>query len=195
MKIYSRRGDQGRTDLLGAAERWLKSADRVAAFGEVDELNASIGVALSKTTGLEDRHHLVERLESVQHDLFAVGAHLATPPADLRRSQPKIPPLPVNRVTEMESWIDDADRCLPPLRAFVMPGGTELAAALHMARTVCRRAERAVVRIGGRSLDQLTPGDEGVIRYLNRLSDLLFTLARLANHLYGVRDVEWRPSR
>ncbi len=182
MKLYTRTGDDGETSLFGGG-RVSKADARVAAYGTVDELNASLGWALTQV-GEPD---LRVRLESLQHDLFVLGSHLATPPPAEGRRQPETPSLPHDRVGEMESWIDAAEGELPPLKAFVLPGGTPGGAALHVTRTVCRRAERAVVALSAR--DNV---DQGVVRYLNRLSDLLFAYARLENHRAGTGDVEWR---
>lgn len=181
MKIYTRSGDDGDTALFGGG-RVPKAHARVEAYGTVDELNAVIGLAIAQT----DDESVRSRLQTVQHDLFSLGADLATPPARDGRKRPSTPELPIGRVTEMEGWIDEADEELAPLRAFVLPGGTVGAAALHLARTVCRRAEREVVRLAAGE-----PVSEAVVPYLNRLSDLLFTFARLENHRSGVPDVEW----
>lgn len=183
MKIYTRTGDAGDTALFGGG-RVSKDHPRVTAYGTVDELNAGVGVAVAAVADAEIR----ERLECIQHDLFALGALLATVPAQEDRPRPKgLPELPMGRVTEMEEWMDSAEGELPPLRAFVLPGGTPGAAGLHLARTVCRRAERAVVHLA--TLEQV---DEGIAVYLNRLSDLLFTFARLENFRAGRGDVEWQ---
>jgi cob(I)alamin adenosyltransferase len=182
MKIYTRGGDAGETALFGAG-RVGKAHVRVEAMGALDELNASLGWVVAQLPAGAPR----ARLELLQHDLFAIGAEVATPPVGEGRSRPATPPVPAGRTTEMERWIDEADAELPALQAFVLPGGTAAAAALHLARTVCRRAERAVVRLA-----ETEPLDAGVIAYLNRLSDLLFTLARLENHRAGRGDVEWR---
>lgn len=183
MKIYTRTGDAGETALFGGG-RVSKDHPRVAAYGTVDELNASVGVAVSAVSDEGIR----ARLGTIQHDLFAIGAVLATAEARDDRPRPKgVPGLPTPRIAEMEGWIDEADAELPGLRAFILPGGGPGAAALHLARTVCRRAERAVVHLA-----TLEPVDEGVVVYLNRLSDLLFTFARLENHRAGRADVEWR---
>ncbi|MBT8489340.1 MAG: cob(I)yrinic acid a,c-diamide adenosyltransferase [Gemmatimonadetes bacterium] len=181
MKIYTRTGDDGQTALFGGG-RVPKDAVRVAAYGTVDELNAVLGWSLTVVVDAASR----SRLESVQHDLFAIGSALATPPPAEGRRSPEIPAVPVERVDEMERWIDEADEELAPLRAFVLPGGSPGAAALHMARTVCRRAERDVVALA-REEDVA----DGVTVYINRLSDLLFTLARLENLRAGREDVEW----
>lgn len=182
MKIYTRTGDDGDTALFGGG-RVAKDDVRVAAYGSVDELNSAIGWVLTQVSDSDIRI----RLERLQHDLFAIGSDLATPPATGGRRKPDTPGLPLDRIGEMEGWIDEADRELPTLRAFILPGGAPGAAALHVARTVCRRAERAVVTL---ARDQSVT--EGAIAYLNRLSDLLFTFARLENHRAGLADMEWR---
>jgi len=183
MKIYTRTGDAGDTALFGGG-RVSKDHPRVSAYGTVDELNAAVGVAVAAVADAEIR----ERLSRIQHDLFAIGAVLATVPPQEGRPRPKgLPELPLGRVTEMESWMDSAEEELPPLRAFILPGGSAGAAALHLARTVCRRAERGVVHLA-----TLEGVGEGIVVYLNRLSDLLFTFARLENRRAGTMDVEWR---
>ena len=181
MKIYTRTGDRGETSLFGAG-RIGKGHVRVEAFGTVDELNAAIGLAATQVSDPTIR----ERLEALQHDLFAIGAELATPPATEGRVRPDTPGWSGGRTAEMEGWIDEAVAELPELRAFVLPGGTSAAAALHVARTMCRRSERAVVRLA-----ESEEVGEDVLAYLNRLSDLLFTLARCENHRAGAGDVEW----
>lgn len=182
MKIYTRTGDAGETALFGGG-RVPKDHHRVAAYGTVDELNACVGVAVAAGADPE----IGIRLGRIQHDLFAIGAVLATAPPEEGRPRPKgLPELPTARIGEMEAWMDAADEELPPLKAFILPGGTAGAAALHLARTVCRRAERAVVHLA-----TLDPVEEGVVAYLNRLSDLLFTFARLENARAGSGDVEW----
>jgi len=183
MKIYTRTGDGGETSLFGGG-RVSKDHPRVAAYGTVDELNAAVSWAVE--TVRDDG--IRARLGTVQRDLFGLGAVLATPPPDGGRPTPKgVPEPPIARIAEMERWIDEAIGELPELRAFILPGGTPGAAALHVARTVCRRAERAVVTLGAG-----TPVPETVVVYLNRLSDALFTFARLENQRAGVADVEWR---
>lgn len=181
MPIYTRTGDQGTTGLLGGG-RVPKDHARVAAYGDVDELNAAIGVARAAApTDLAD-----PLLETIQRDLFAIGGHLATPDPDKVKKALARATLSEERIAEFERAIDAADAELAPLRAFVLPGGVPKAAALHLARTICRRAERSVVRLG-READ-VPPL---FTSYLNRLSDLLFTLARLANHRAGAGDVTW----
>ena len=182
MKIYTRTGDGGETSLFGAG-RVSKAHARVEAYGTVDELNATLGWAVAQVADAAIR----ERLSAMQHDLFALGADLASPPPAGGRRRPNTPSLPTGRVAEMESWMDEADAELSELRAFVLPGGTPGAAALHVCRTVCRRAERTVVRLA-----EAEPVSDDVVRYLNRLSDLLFALARLENHRSATPDVEWK---
>jgi cob(I)alamin adenosyltransferase len=181
MKIYTRTGDEGETGLFGGG-RVPKDHPRVAAYGDVDELSSTIGVArATEPVGFFD-----PLLESVQRDLFAIGGQLATPdPAKVVKALEKAD-LSEARVAEFERVMDAADQELPPLRAFVLPAGTAKAVALHLARTVCRRAERSVVRLARES--DVPPL---FVVYLNRLSDLLFTLARLANHQAGVGDATW----
>jgi cob(I)alamin adenosyltransferase len=181
MKIYTRTGDDGGTALFGGG-RVRKNDRRVEAYGTVDELNAVLGWALTQVADPEVK----ARLGLVQHDLFALGADLATPPAEDGRRRPETPALPVDRIPSMERWMDGADDELPALRAFILPGGSGGAAALHVARTVCRRAERAVV-----ALADVGSVDAEVVTYLNRLSDVLFTFARVENLRSGRPDVEW----
>ncbi len=181
MKIYTKTGDAGDTGLFGGG-RVPKDDVRVAAYGDVDELNSAIGLArATPPTDLCDG-----LLQSIQRDLFAIGGHLASPdPVKVREALAKAD-LSEARVNAMESAIDAADAELAPLRAFVLPGGTAKAASLHLARTVCRRAERSLVR-----LSHAAEVHPLFLTYLNRLSDLLFTLARLSNHRDGRPDVTW----
>ncbi len=181
MKIYTRTGDAGETGLFGGG-RVAKDHPRVQAYGEVDELNSALGQARAT----QPVHFMDQLLESIQRDLFALGGHLATPEPDKVKAALEKADLSQSRIAVFERMMDEADTELPPLRAFVLPAGTPKAAALHLARTVCRRAERSVVRL---SHDEPVP--ELFLVYLNRLSDLLFTLARLANHRDGAGDVTW----
>ena len=181
MKIYTRTGDEGETGLFGGG-RVPKDHPRVSAYGDVDELNSAIGVVRAT----QPVQFFDALFESVQRDLFAIGGHLATPdPAKVAAALEKAD-LSEERVTEFERVMDAADHELPPLRAFVLPAGTPKAASLHLARTICRRAERSVVHLAH---DSAVPAL--FVVYLNRLSDLLFTLARLANHRDGDGDVTW----
>lgn len=183
MKIYTRTGDGGETSLFGG-NRVRKDDLRVETYGEVDELNAAIGVSIVPLEGIS-QNEIVERLRSIQEDLFAIGAHLATPVADGAAAS-HLPALPTERITAMERWMDEAEERLPPLRNFILPGGSDAAARLHLARTVCRRAERRCVTLASES-----QVDADIPVYLNRLSDLLFTLARLANRAEHKEDVPW----
>lgn len=182
MKIYTKTGDRGDTALFGGG-RVSKAHPRVEAYGTVDELNAVLGQALISMAASDFRDFVAR----IQHDLFTIGAALATPPPVDGRRKPVTPDLPTDRVVEMERWIDVATEEVEPLRQFILPGGTAGAAALHVARTVCRRAERAVIELGASEVVE-----EEIIVYLNRLSDLLFTLARLENHRAGMPDVLWK---
>ena len=181
MKIYTKTGDEGETGLFGG-ERVPKDHRRVAAYGDVDELNAAVGLARA-TAPVDFEDSL---LQTIQRDLFTVGAELATPdPARLAKALGG-PPLGDAEVTALEQAIDRLDAGLPPLKAFILPGGAPKGAAFHVARTVCRRAERTVV-----SLARETPVSPAIRRYLNRLSDLLFVLARAANARAGAGDLPW----
>lgn len=181
MKIYTRTGDRGDTSLFGAG-RVPKDDPRVAAYGDVDELNSVLGVVRAA----EPNDFFDSLLQTIQRDLFSIGGQLAAPdPGAVAKALVKAN-LSTDRVSEFERVIDESDAELPPLRAFVLPAGGSKAAALHLARTVCRRAERSVVHLARES--QIP---DLFIVYLNRLSDLLFTLARLANHRAGVSDVTW----
>jgi len=179
VKIYTRTGDAGETSLFDGT-RVSKADPRVAAYGHVDELNAVLGVARAAA-----RDPWIDGcLDRIQIELFAVGAALADPTS---RVSPRISRarLDADATTRLERWIDEAEAELPPLTRFLVPGGSPGGAALHLARTVCRRAERDVVSLGADAVDAT------VVTYLNRLSDLLFVLARLANARAGVADREW----
>ncbi|HKK26474.1 MAG TPA: cob(I)yrinic acid a,c-diamide adenosyltransferase [Gemmatimonadota bacterium] len=219
MKIYTRRGDEGETGLLGGS-RVSKADPRVEAYGTIDELNAAIGLALA----LDREGHLgpesgeggaagggepaggegaagtgepsdADRLRRVQSDLFTIGAGLAAARPEREEERGTVPRLPEGRVGDLETWIDRLDGELPGLDAFILPGGCPAGAQLHVARTVCRRAERTAVllarerpEIGGRVVERVIP-------YVNRLSDLLFTLARAVNARAGTPEAEWTPRR
>ena len=181
MKIYTKTGDAGETGLFGGG-RVGKDHPRVEAYGDVDELNAVIGVARSA----EPMPRIDEVLVPVQRDLFSIGAILATPKLEKMREQLEKARVDDSRISELERAIDACERELEPLRSFIVPGGTQKAAALHVARTVCRRAERRVVHLRH---DVEIPGI--VVVYLNRLADLLFMLARVANKQSGRGEVTW----
>lgn len=178
MKIYTKTGDDGTTSLF-AGGRVAKYHLRVDAYGTVDELNSVLGLVRA----LDPRTEIENWLRRVQHQLFYLGADLATPTdaqtAHIARITPEM-------VGWLEAMIDRMDADLPPLRNFILPGGTPVAAQLHVARTLCRRAERLTVELADQ--ETLSPT---VIPYLNRLSDFLFTLARWENHLSGISDDKW----
>ncbi len=181
MKIYTRTGDEGATALFGGA-RVGKDHPRVEAYGDVDELNAALGMARA----IEMMPRIDEVLVPIQKDLFAIGALLATPDHDKMKEQLSKARVDNDRIEQLERAIDACEQELEPLRSFIIPGGTPKAAALHVARTVCRRAERRVVRLAQEI--ELPPL---VVIYLNRLSDLLFMLARVANKRAGAGEVTW----
>lgn len=181
MRIYTRTGDDGGTALFGGG-RVPKDDDRVEAYGDVDELNASLGLVRA----METMPRIDEVLVPVQRDLFAIGALLATPDHDRMQQQLAKARVDAERIAQLERAIDDAESELETLKAFIVPGGTPKSAALHVARTVCRRAERRVVHLA-----RGTPLPPLVVVYLNRLSDLLFVLARLANKRAGAGEVTW----
>lgn len=179
MKIYTKTGDGGDTSLFDGT-RVRKHDPRVAAYGDVDELQAAIGV--SAASGLDGE--LAGMAVTLQRDLFALGARLADPSHTIA---PRVTKIVVNEasVAELEGWIDKLDAELPPLRHFILSGGSAAGASLHLARTVCRRAERAVLALGDGATEPV------VLVYLNRLSDLLFVMARAANRRAGVAETEW----
>jgi cob(I)alamin adenosyltransferase len=177
VKIYTRTGDAGETALFDGT-RVAKSDSRVATYGDVDELNACLGLARAQTTDKE----FDAMLEQIQRDLFALGSRLADPAHKIAGRVVKAAVTP-DDVARLEGWIDTLETGLPPLRRFILPGGNVAGASLHVARTVCRRAERAMVALGGLEADLLV--------YINRLSDLLFVMARAANHRAGAAETEW----
>jgi cob(I)alamin adenosyltransferase len=199
MKLYTRSGDDGSTGLFGG-QRVLKNHPRVEAYGTVDELNAALGLAAaeitrllggsekpwmdSKPSGFLQRASAI--IAQLQSRLFDIGADLATPEESKHES--KVKRISEEQIAESERWIDEIDAGNQPMNTFVMPGGTELAARLHLARTICRRAERAIVSL--QRDETITPG---VLIYINRVSDLLFAMARRANAESGVADVPWIP--
>jgi cob(I)alamin adenosyltransferase len=188
-RVYTRRGDHGETDLVGGA-RAPKDAARIEAYGAVDELNAAIGAArafneteISRAPACRDLHAILRRLQS---ELFDLGAELATPPAAFQPGMFRVGPA---EVTALETIMDRCQQDLQPLRSFILPGGGRVSALLHVARTVCRRAEREVVRL----MHQEDVGEQP-LAYLNRLSDLLFVLSRWIGHHLGEQEYLWeRP--
>ena len=180
MKIYTRTGDGGESSLFGG-RRVRKDHLRLESYGTIDELNAYIGVI--RAAGPADE--IAGVLSDLQDELFILGADLATPEAESARSVPRIT---LSEAERLEKEIDRIEPNLKPLKKFIHPGGSSIAAHLHVARTICRRAERHVVQLSGQEAVS-----EACIVYLNRLSDLLFMLARYANHLAGVEEPEWNP--
>jgi cob(I)alamin adenosyltransferase len=179
VKIYTRTGDSGETALLGGT-RVSKADARVAAYGEVDEVNAWLGLVRA---GALDAG-LSAMIERIQRDLFAIGARLADPAGTVADRVAKAA-VTSDDITRLEHWIDELESELPALRRFILAGGSPAGASLHVARTICRRAERSVVGLG---VDQV---ESNVLVYLNRLSDLLFVMARVANRRAGAPEVEW----
>jgi cob(I)alamin adenosyltransferase len=179
VKIYTKTGDTGETSLFDNS-RVSKAAPRVDAYGEIDELNACLGVA--RAAGVDG--DIARALESIQKDLFALGARLADPSSRIAGRVTKAAVTTAD-VERLEQTIDGLEAELPALRRFILPGGTLAGALLHQARTVCRRAERRVIALGAGEVEPI------LIVYLNRLSDLLFVMARSVNHRAGVPEVEW----
>ncbi len=185
MKIYTRTGDKGETGLFGGP-RVRKNHPRVDAYGEVDELNSALGAARAELEASGGLPGLDDALERVQNELFMVGALLATPRA-AKLAAPFDQGLPADAATRLEGEIDGWDKDLAALQTFILPGGGRLGSALHLARSVSRRAERAAVTLGV----QEPPLPDNVIVYLNRLSDWLFTAARWANKKQGFSETPW----
>ena len=187
-RIYTKRGDSGETSLVGG-QRVLKNDPRIEALGAVDELNSCIGLATVSCEGNAKLATLAAILKRVQNELFNLGSILATEPADVHPQQPRVTE---RDVEQLESDIDEMNAALPTLRSFVLPGGIRLNAELHLARTVCRRAERILVeQAHSAATGELDPV---AIPYLNRLSDALFVWSRWANHVLEVPEVLWQPN-
>ena len=185
MKIYTKTGDSGETGLFGGT-RVSKADPRVAAYGDVDELNAYLGFARAALVAADD-HELAVMLEQIQRDLFALGARLADPGHKIADRVTKAAVSP-DDIARLEGWIDTLESALPPLRRFILAGGSQPGAALHVARTICRRAERGMVALLGADKDAFEPD---LLIYVNRLSDLLFVMARRANLRAGTPEIEW----
>ena len=182
-KIYTRRGDDGSTGLFGGP-RVRKDDLRVSAYGDVDELNSALGVAREEVP----EGDLRGLIDSLQSELFTLGAQLATPDAE---AAPKdVPRITAQHIARLESEIDRLTEELPPMKNFILPGGSRAGAALHFCRTVCRRAERKVVELA-----ESCPVPSEALAYVNRLSDLLFVMARAANLRAGGREIPWVPGR
>ncbi|HYY52258.1 MAG TPA: cob(I)yrinic acid a,c-diamide adenosyltransferase [Myxococcales bacterium] len=182
-KIYTRRGDDGSTGLFGGP-RVRKDDLRVAAYGDVDELNSALGVAREEVP----EGDLRALIDSLQSELFTLGAQLATP--DTEAAPKEVPHITAERVARLESEIDRLTEQLPPMKNFILPGGSRPGAALHLCRTICRRAERKVVELA-----ESGPVPPEALAYVNRLSDLLFVMARAANLRAGGREIPWIPTR
>jgi cob(I)alamin adenosyltransferase len=179
VKIYTRTGDSGDTALFDGT-RVPKSDGRVAAYGDLDELNAWLGFVCAQEPGDD----VVGQIQQIQRDLFAVGARLADPRHRIAERVTKAA-VTADDISRLERWIDEYDVDTPALRRFILAGGAPAGAALHIARTVCRRAERAMVQLGEGAFEL------ELLQYVNRLSDLLFTMARAVNHRAGVPEIEW----
>ena len=179
MRIYTKTGDAGETSLFDNT-RVSKSDARVDAYGEVDELNANLGTVCASGVDAD----LATEIEKIQKELFAVGARLADPRSRIAERVTKAA-VSDNDVKRLETLIDTLETELPPLRRFILPGGSSSGALLHQARTVCRRVERRIIALGAGAVEPI------VIVYLNRLSDLLFVMARAANYRAGMPEIEW----
>ncbi len=199
LKIYTRTGDSGETSLCNGT-RTFKDSLRVESYGSIDELNSFIGLCIIKLDQPDIKYHLTE----IQKDLFCIGSNLAFP-LSLSQSQinnignenssmenqkkPQIPIIKEEMVKRLENWIDKYDKELPVLKNFILSGGNEASSLLHTARAVCRRAERRIV-----SLKRHEEIDKNILKYINRLSDYLFTAARLASHRKGKEDIKWKAN-
>lgn len=183
MKIYTKTGDQGETGLIGGV-RVSKDHARIQAYGALDELNAGLGFALSHPAGVPEP--LRGQLSRVQSELFHLGAELATP----QGQAPRATMVDAAAIQDLEKEIDRMEQDLTPLRSFILPGGHPSAAALHLARTVCRRAEREAVSLS--HAESLRPQ---VVQYLNRLGDYLFVAARWVNHKHQTAETPWNPKK
>lgn len=183
MKIYTRTGDTGSTGLFGGP-RVSKDDDRIEAYGTVDELNAHLGTV--RCSEVDEDIEL--QLAKIQSELFSIGAELASPDPD----QHDLRMISQQHIGVLEQWIDQHESSLPPLKNFILPAGTPASCFLHVARSVCRRAERRVVSLARRHEAAVS---EELMIYLNRLSDLLFVLSRVVNHRAGLTDSPWQSPR
>ena len=189
-RLYTRSGDDGTTGLFGGA-RVSKDHPRVEAYGAVDELNAAVGLAAAEAARAPRSpvsEQILRIFADLQSRLFDIGADLATPEG--AKHEAKILRISEEQVAEVEKWIDELDAGNAPMKSFVMPGGTDLAGRLHLARTICRRAERAMIH-----LRHSEPVSDGATIYINRVSDMLFAMARRVNKEAGVPDVPWVPAK
>lgn len=184
-RVYTRTGDTGETSLVGG-QRVTKDCPRVCAYGDIDELNSFLGWARILATN-KNLSEIANRISKIQNELFDLGALIASPPQEIQKAGIKFCQSQIDR---LEEWIDQATEQTPELRSFVLPGGSELNSALHIARCVCRRSERSIL-----SLSRIEMVPDYAIRYLNRLSDYLFCAARLAAKEEGVQEFLWVPSK
>ena len=180
MAIYTRGGDSGETALLGGTRIW-KNDPRLETIGTLDELNASLGVAISLIEGFS--FAVVERLQKIQHQLFSIGALLANP------EEPAESTISTEWIDSMELWIDEYEETLPRLHNFILPSGTTASSALHIARAICRRAERNII-----TLHQISAINPIVLMHINRLSDVLFVMARYINFEGEHQEIIWKPA-
>ena len=179
--LYTRTGDEGTTSLVDGS-RAQKDCARIDAYGEIDELSSALGLVAS---GKNCPEEIRDEVNHVQHIMFEIGGYLATPVAE--GTEPGLPYLG-GETEKLEGWIDSLDERVPKLRSFILPGGSDESSRCHLARTVCRRAERRILTLSKESYV-----DPGVISYINRLSDYLFIAARYLNFLNGVEDIAWHP--
>jgi cob(I)alamin adenosyltransferase len=182
MKIYTRTGDSGKTSLVEGT-RLSKAHERIEAYGTVDELNSFIGLLADQEAGVQYR----TILKSVQDKLFVIGANLASDP---NRRAERIPPVKESDISMLENAMDEMDASLPELRHFVLPGGHPAVSLAHVGRTICRRAERCVIKLAA---DEEVP--ELIVPYLNRLSDFFFVLSRKICFDLGIEEVKWHPGK
>lgn len=183
IKIYTKTGDKGKTALIGGV-KVSKSHLRIEAYGTIDELNAHIGLCRDIVTDNDSKN----TLQKIQHDLFVTGSLLACDLAkDIKMALPEIAE---NDIALLEKEIDRMDAVLPPMKYFILPGGHTTISHLHIARCVCRRAERCCVR-----LDEESPVNPLILQYVNRLSDYLFVLARYTGHQMNIEDIPWKPAK
>jgi cob(I)alamin adenosyltransferase len=182
-RIYTKTGDSGSTGLVGG-ERIKKTAPKVCAYGDIDELNAHLGVCYTLAKEISAAT-IQDKLIVIQNELFDIGSELATPAG---ADWPGMPKASASHVQQLETWIDELNQNLPELKSFILPGGTALNAHLHVARTVCRRAERSIL-----ALHETEPVSTSIICYINRLSDLLFVMSRVAVVNSGAPEYLWAP--
>jgi cob(I)alamin adenosyltransferase len=182
-RVYTRRGDTGETSLVGG-QRVMKDHPRIECYGTVDELNSFVGLVLDSVHQHAELAPLGKILQRVQHELFNAGSILATLPEDQHPKQPRVTEL---EAKQLETEIDRMNEELPPLRSFVLPGGSRANAELHICRTVCRRAERLCTA--------MQDGDQDTLKYLNRLSDAFFVWSRWVNHRLGIAETLWDPNQ